>query len=249
MNRRWMLILVAATTMIWWSGSPLKAQLTGNSSNRNTGTQGGASSGAGIGSSFSSMSGLSLSSRFQSSSSRFTGGSQSAGQTTAGAGAATSGMFGQSATGNRSTGRGGSFGGLGAFGGLGGIGGLGGFGRGVGFGAGAGLGGQAGGANTQGARRVRTHMVIGFQPTTEQRAAISQRSSAAIQRCAARMAKNYPGLKIQVKGDTAVITGTAASQHARDVAERLVRLEPGIWEVQNELIVDPDAPKLETAPK
>src|SRR6056297_1859302 len=75
----------------------------------------------------SSEPGFSLSSRFQSNFSQFTGGSQAAGQTTAGAAAATSGVFGQAAAGQNRGGIGG-IGGLGGIGGIGGLGGIGGFG-------------------------------------------------------------------------------------------------------------------------
>ena len=44
---------------------------------------------------------------------------------------------------------------------------------------------------------------------------------------------------VLMEGSTAVLTGTVASEHARDVLESLAMLEPGIAEVRNELLVNP----------
>ncbi|MHB1034225.1 MAG: BON domain-containing protein [Pirellulales bacterium] len=50
--------------------------------------------------------------------------------------------------------------------------------------------------------------------------------------------------QVTVVGETAVLRGVVASTHARDLAEQMVRLEPGIWNVRNELQVagQPETP-------
>jgi len=42
---------------------------------------------------------------------------------------------------------------------------------------------------------------------------------------------------VEVQGDTATLRGTVASTHDRDLCEQLARLEPGIWNVRNEIVV------------
>jgi len=42
---------------------------------------------------------------------------------------------------------------------------------------------------------------------------------------------------VLVRDGTAILRGVVATQHDRDLAERLTRLEAGIWDVKNELVV------------
>ncbi len=44
-------------------------------------------------------------------------------------------------------------------------------------------------------------------------------------------------LEVRVADGTAILRGTVATDRDRDLAERLARLEPGIWKVNNELVV------------
>jgi hypothetical protein len=44
-------------------------------------------------------------------------------------------------------------------------------------------------------------------------------------------------LAVKLQGQTAILEGEVATDHDRRVAEQLVRLEPGVWEVRNLLIV------------
>ena len=71
---------------------------------------------------------------------------------------------------------------------------------------------------------------------------------------AARLPK-FPSLKltspvdVYMDGKTVVLKGSVASEHDRDLAERLALLEPGIASVRNELQVNPSAPpELELLP-
>ena len=49
--------------------------------------------------------------------------------------------------------------------------------------------------------------------------------------------RSTAGLKVEVQGDTATLRGMVATQHDREMAEQLVRLEAGIWTVNNELTI------------
>jgi len=212
-----------------------------------------------------STSGFSLSSRFQSNFSKYTGGSQSIGQNTAGAAAATAGVFGQTAG---STGRGGltgsTRGGLGSFGnfgssfGLGSLGyGMGGFGRG-GFGRSS-YGRSSFGRNGQNSANkmaIRTHLRLGPELAQVRREYVASAAPAAIKAVSTRLNKiiarsgqTAAPIGLEVKDGRVVLRGHVQTEHARTLAENLVRLEPGIWEVENELIVDPAAPKPATEQK
>lgn len=47
--------------------------------------------------------------------------------------------------------------------------------------------------------------------------------------------------QVTVRGDTAILQGVVATEHDRDLAEQLVRMEPGIAQVENLLTVGPSA--------
>ncbi len=143
-------------------------------------------------------------------------------------------------------------GGLGGFGtsGLGGFGtsGLGGFGGGLGgLGGFGGIGGFGGrGFNQQGALNqgqtgfggrstLRTGIRVGFDYPI---------SASSISTAASKNLANIPQLQlkspveVQMSGRKAILRGVVATESDRDLAERLALLEPGISEVQNELIVE-----------
>jgi len=46
-------------------------------------------------------------------------------------------------------------------------------------------------------------------------------------------------LQVSVQGQTAILRGTVATAHDRTVAEQAVRMEAGIWNVDNQLKVIP----------
>jgi osmotically-inducible protein OsmY len=123
---------------------------------------------------------------------------------------------------------GGGFGGLNS-----GLGGLTGFGGAAGLGQ-TGLQGATGtGAQTQ--QRVRAQMALGFTP----RAVAAPQLGNQLASRLARVGQLQSSLPVQVElvGRTAVLRGTVDSDHARDLAERLAMLEPGVSAVQNELTV------------
>ncbi|TWU41207.1 BON domain protein [Novipirellula aureliae] len=51
--------------------------------------------------------------------------------------------------------------------------------------------------------------------------------------------KRMPGVQVRVEGRTAVIAGTVSSQHDRRMSELLMRLEPGVRNVDNQIEVLP----------
>ncbi|MDA9856894.1 BON domain-containing protein [Rubripirellula sp.] len=117
-------------------------------------------------------------------------------------------------------------GGLGGFGGLGG-GGLGGFANLFG-----GIGG-AGSQNTQPVIRTRLRSAISvapMQPAMVQRAAVTR----------FRVLTTRPqlrGINVRMDGRTAIISGVVPTQRDRRMSEMLIRLEPGVSAVVNEISV------------
>jgi hypothetical protein len=42
-------------------------------------------------------------------------------------------------------------------------------------------------------------------------------------------------VRVTVQGQTAILQGTVTSEYERQLVEQMARLEPGIWQVRNEL--------------
>lgn len=159
-----------------------------------------------------------------------------------GLGGATGGVGGLGGT----TGIGGAsgLGGLVGAGGLGGIGGtsLTGLGGTNQLGRTGGVGGTVGatgaGTTTQN-QSIRAKMVVAFpiRPV-----APAQFNSQLAQRLAGvQQLQSNARVQVLMSGRTAVLRGTVESAHARDLAERVAMLEPGVSAVQNELVVSPPA--------
>ena len=216
--------------LVVWAGAPCaRAQFgsIGSSSPLGTGTTLGAGTqGSRFGqANFSSAnrnSGISLSQRFQSDSNRFQMGSQALGQTTAGLGAA-NGLFG----GNANSGFNNFFN-MGVFSSLA----RGGFGRGM---------NNRMQQNTANQRRVRARLVKAFRsPAVPARSrALSQRLSRLMSRALPDRAKD---VEVRLDQGVAVLTGTVASDHDRRVVELLVKMEPGVASVQNQIQVASSQP-------
>jgi len=119
-----------------------------------------------------------------------------------------------------------------------GMGGFGGGGSGMGGFGGRRLGNfgfGAGGSNTPTTPPVRTTLTLGFEPSV----APPQKVSLAI----AEHLKALPALhwqvpvQVRMQGRTAILRGVAETEHDRDLAERVVRLEATVDEVQNQIEV------------
>lgn len=129
-------------------------------------------------------------------------------------------------------GGGGIGGGFGGFGG-GGFGG-GGFGGGLGglFG-GQGFGGQS--QNSQPVIRTRLRSAIeGSYPRTQ---STGQNLNYRLQTVSRRA--GLTGVNVAVDGSTAIVTGVVATEKQRRMSELLMRLEPGVRNVENRVVVSP----------
>ncbi len=139
---------------------------------------------------------------------------------------------------------GGTTGGIGGFGGGGGIGGIGGIGGGGGFGGG-GIGGGGfqnfgnagvGGGNLGTTQAVvPTRLVIGYRYTRTGSTVIANRLSERFVQIPAF--KSVVKIAVVMDGDTAVLSGTAPSDHQRMLVERVAMLEPGVNAVRNQVRV------------
>jgi len=97
------------------------------------------------------------------------------------------------------------------------------------------LGGQNFGGRGGSSAGPRLSIKLGFNPPSM--------SPPHVSATLAKRLTDIPGLKtrgpveVWVQGDKATLRGTVATDHDRDLAERLVLLEPGIYRVQNDLTV------------
>jgi len=98
-----------------------------------------------------------------------------------------------------------------------------------------GFGSGASGNNTATPPPVRTALTLGFEPAT---AAPRQVSSAIAEHLGALPALHWQvPAQVEMQGRTAILRGVAATEHDRDLAERVVRLEPTVDQVQNQIEV------------
>ena len=132
----------------------------------------------------------------------------------------------------------GAAGGTRAAGGLGGGGGLGGFG---GLGGLSSLFGGFGGGSSAAAKpairtRLRSAIEVASMPSSQVQMNATQRF---------RSLANYPslnGINVGMRDRTAVITGVVSSPRDRRMSELLIRLEPGVSSVDNQVVVSPASP-------
>jgi len=100
---------------------------------------------------------------------------------------------------------------------------------------------RATGVNTGGgtARRTRgdvsTSLNVGFTYPPSRSTAIGTTLAQRFQRV--ERIQTLSPVSVEMEGSTATLRGTVGSNHDRDLCEQLARLEPGIWDVRNELVV------------
>jgi hypothetical protein len=82
-------------------------------------------------------------------------------------------------------------------------------------------------------------MVVGFPSSPMATDPFAGRIAMILQRTV-QIKKRSP-IRVDVKNETAILRGRVATKQDRELAENLVRLEPGIWDVRNELIVEDSA--------
>ena len=82
---------------------------------------------------------------------------------------------------------------------------------------------------------VRTTLTLGFEPTV---ASTGQVNSAIAEHLVALPALHWQvPAQVEMQGRTAVLRGVVATEHDRDLAERVVRLEATVDQVQNQIVV------------
>lgn len=115
-----------------------------------------------------------------------------------------------------------SFGGFGgAFGGLGGL---------------QGLFGGIGGQNQNSKPIIRTRLRAAIEVSRPQNSVVQQQVGDRFQRLAR---PEFRSVKVQVQGGKGVLTGVVSSPRQRRMSELLLRLEPGIREIDNQLVIQP----------
>jgi hypothetical protein len=95
------------------------------------------------------------------------------------------------------------------------------------------------------AATVRTQLTVGFQGATLD----SQKVSSSITKRLADLPAVHwssPG-RVEMQGRTAILRGVVATQHDRDLAERVIRLEPGVGDVENQLVVASNSTSAQSA--
>ena len=98
-----------------------------------------------------------------------------------------------------------------------------------------GQGQNQGQANNQQQRTVRPQLIVAFsapRPSTE---VLSDRIASRLTKIGKQ--KGYEGVTVEVDGRTATLRGEVDSAEAKRMASMLVKLEPGIRSVQNEITV------------
>ena len=89
--------------------------------------------------------------------------------------------------------------------------------------------------NGRGTRPIRITFSVGF----DRPVAASQHFSSSLARRLADLPAIHwrtPG-QVEIRGRTAILRGVVATEHDRDLAERVVRLEAAVDQVQNQLVV------------
>jgi len=127
-----------------------------------------------------------------------------------------------------------------------------------GYGGMSGLSGSrfSGGYGTYGSSGVRISLApanLGARPGGPANPAVSSLPARVDTELTARLGQTMKvglGSPVQVltRGGTIVLQGRVATTHDRELAELLLRLEPGVSDVQNELTVGQEGPEAGTAP-
>ena len=94
---------------------------------------------------------------------------------------------------------------------------------------------STGGQATQQRAPFRTTMRVGFEPPARDTSSISATLTRRLERSS--MLQSRSRLSVEMNGQTAVLRGTVATEHDRELAERVVLLEPGVNRVENQLAV------------
>lgn len=99
--------------------------------------------------------------------------------------------------------------------------------------------GSTGGQAAQQRVPFRTTMRVGFEVPMRDTSSLSATLTRRLERSS--MLQSRSRLSVEMSGQTAVLRGTVASEHDRELAERVVLLEPGVNRVENRLAVSNSA--------
>jgi len=96
---------------------------------------------------------------------------------------------------------------------------------------------QAGGRGSRRSARgeVRAGLSVGFSVGRPAAPWVNSALTDRLERC--RRIQTRSPMEVLVQDRTTILRGVVATKHDRALAERLVLLEPGIWNVKNELVV------------
>jgi hypothetical protein len=89
-----------------------------------------------------------------------------------------------------------------------------------------------------------TAVMVGFPSRAPASDPFARRIAAVLERTT-RIHKVSP-IRVVVVHETAILRGRVATRQDRELAENIVRFEPGVWDVKNELVVE-DSPRVATA--
>lgn len=117
-------------------------------------------------------------------------------------------------------------GGLGGFGGLGGLGSL--------------FGGFGGGAGQTSRPAIRTRLRSAISAPPMPSGQVEMNATSRFRSLATRPALN--GINVSMRDRTAVISGVVSSARDRRMSELLIRLEPGVARVDNQVVISPSSP-------
>ncbi len=82
---------------------------------------------------------------------------------------------------------------------------------------------------------IRSVLMLGFSPPRPMATKVTETLTARLAKIGrGRTASSF---EVAFRQGTAVLRGTAATDHDRDLVEQLTRLEPGIWNVDNQIVV------------
>ena len=99
------------------------------------------------------------------------------------------------------------------------------------------MGGQGGGTSINTSRQVQPVYTLGFVPPTPDytsvSSALSQRMNSTVQ--TGRLAT----VQLELSDGVAVVSGSVTSEYNKKVAENMVRLQPGVSEIQSDIQIEP----------
>ncbi len=95
---------------------------------------------------------------------------------------------------------------------------------------------SSGGSPRRGRGDVRTSLRVAFDYPRRELTTLG--TGLAVRLAKTPRIRTVSAVKVEVREGTATLRGVVATDHDRDLCERLARLEAGIWDVNNEILVE-----------